>query len=110
MRTGLDMDRIGLRLQIVSGIRFTHPRVELEYGYPIAVDGYFDQLFQTERAHRRATHESTKRLVVHGRLEDVLTIRREDVSLGDAPARADRRAFDVRHLRLGARDLEGDRR
>ena len=109
MRTRLDVNRRGLRLEVVLGIRLAHPSVELERRHALAVDRHVNLLFQAERAHRRSTGQPAERLVVHRRLEDVFAVGREHVDFGHAAASTDRRAVDVRHLRSGARNLVGDR-
>ena len=109
MRARVDVNGLGLRLEVVLRIRLAHPRVELEHRDAFAVDRHLDELFEVQRAHRGAADQPAERLVMHRGLEDVIAIGREDVDLGEAAARADRRAFDVRHLRLRARDLVGDR-
>ena len=104
MRAGLDVNPRRHDVHAVR-IRFAHARVDLEHRDALAVDRHFEQLALDRAAEQLAGRD---RVQLHA--EAVVAVRRERVHRRDAAARAERRAFDVMHLRAGARHLVGELR
>ena len=103
MLAGLDVDLRRLHRQAV-GILLVHARVDVHQRDALAVDRDFDLL-----AAIRAAEQVAGRSHVQHDLEHVVAVGREHVQHRHAAARAERRAFDVAHLRRGARHLPGGR-
>ena len=104
MLAGLDVDLRRLHRQAVR-ILLVHARVDVHQRHALAVDRDFDLL-----ASIGAAEQVAGRSHVQHDLEVVFAVGREHVQHRQAAAGAERRAFDVAHLRRGARHLPGRRR